>query len=106
MLQQFVMHHPYTAWYLFSTECRPDELHCGAEYRGAIYLSKQNEIGIAILQEHARKGYATQAIKALMEKHPRPYYFANVAPMNQPSHELFQGMGFELVQLTYRLEKP
>ena len=97
----FVLNHPYAAWYMVSSE----ELERTTNF-GAIYLTKQNEIGIGILAEHARKGYATAAIKALMAKHPRQHYLANVAPMNHASHTLFQGLGGELVQLTYKISKP
>lgn len=104
--KNFVQHHPYTVWYMILTEDLQKANGQLTNVVGAIYLTKQDEIGICILKEFQGKGYATEAIQALMKKHPRREYLANVAPMNKPSHELFQGMGFELVQLTYRISAP
>lgn len=102
-----VMHHPHVVWYMILAGTA---LYSAAEESftnmvGAIYLSQQSEIGIGILKEFQHKGYAKQAIEALMAKHPRPHYLANVAPANQPSHELFQGMGFEMIQMTYKFSR-
>lgn len=96
--KSFILAHPYTAYYLVFPEAKGDPV-------GSIYLTKQDEIGIAIAAEHARKGYAVAAIQALMKKHPRKKYLANIAPMNDPSHKLFQGMGFELIQMTYAIHE-
>ncbi len=99
--REFVAHHPYAAWYLIMSHA-----HLGSPSVGAIYLTQRAEIGIGVLEGYRRAGVAQAAIKALMAKHPRPHYYANVAPMNQASHNLFQGIGGELVQLTYKISKP
>lgn len=91
----FVENKPYKYWYLIEVD--------GA-YVGAIYLGKENEIGIGILKEHQRKGYGKQAIKMLMETHQGPF-LANVAPGNEISHKLFQSLGGTHIQCTYKLEK-
>lgn len=90
----FVESQPYKNWYL---------IEVNSVYVGAIYLGKNNEIGIGILKEHQRKGYATSAIKMLMEKHEGPF-LANVAPKNKPSHDLFLNLGGELKQMTYEIQ--
>lgn len=95
---------PYRAWEIIETE---DGVPVGA-----VYLTNRNEVGIAILKDHQRKGYASQAVKAITERYAplsaipgaRPgYYVANVAPSNTPSQKLFDGLGAKLHQLTYRL---
>ena len=97
--RSFVQNHPYKFWALV----RSDDAAWGCPDVGAIYLSKQNEIGIAILKEYQGKGYATAAIKELMAKHGRLQYLANVAPQNEASHSLFRKLGGKIIQMTYQL---
>ncbi len=98
----FVENHPYEAWYL---------IHNGNCLIGAIYLSKPgspsvpgNEIGIDLFREFQGKGYGTEAVKLLMEKHGPRRYCANVSPTNEASQAMFKSLGFKLVQYTYALE--
>lgn len=88
----FVDSRPYQHWYL---------IDCG-DYVGGVYLSKQREIGIGVLQKHWGHGYGKSAILMLMEKHPGEF-LANVAPANRVSIELFADLGFRHIQNTYRL---
>ena len=76
-----------------------------------VLILKNNEIGIGILKEHQRKGYARAAIEALMKAHtPGPGvpglrssgFLANVAPTNAASIALFEKLG-KVIQWTYRL---
>jgi RimJ/RimL family protein N-acetyltransferase len=90
----FVLGRPYAAWYVVMAN--------GAMV-GSVYLSKHDEIGIQIDKRHNGKGYAMDAIRALMERHPRERYLANIAPGNAKSIMLFGDAGFKLVQLTYEL---
>jgi RimJ/RimL family protein N-acetyltransferase len=78
---------------------------------GAVYMTKPpkpsvagNEIGIFILRECQGHGYGPRAIKLLMEKHGNIRYLANIAPTNEISIKMFEGLGFKLVQHTYSLE--
>jgi RimJ/RimL family protein N-acetyltransferase len=89
---RFVESRPYEAWYFI-----------GDEPLGACYLSKQNEIGVFLFREHQGKGHGRDAIKAIMEKHGRRRYLANVSPQNDRSRFLFAGLGFKCVQQTYEL---
>jgi len=89
----FVASRPYSAWYLVVD---------GGLSVGAIYLSRLDEIGIAISREMQGRGYAQVAIIELMEKHPRKRYLANVAPGNEASHKLFGRMG-KVIQSTYEV---
>ena len=86
----FVATHPYMHWYL---------IDCG-DLVGATYLSYKREIGIGILLQYRRHGYATNAVKMLMEKHPGPF-LANVNHRNEKSIRLFRSLGFNQIQVTY-----
>lgn len=90
----FVRSRPYRAWYL-----------CHVKHRvvGAIYLSKQGEIGIFIFKAHRGHGYGKQAVKALMDKHPGNF-LANINPANEASIKFFEKLGFRPMQVTYEKE--
>jgi RimJ/RimL family protein N-acetyltransferase len=88
----FVDSRPYLYWYL---------IDCG-DYVGAVYLSKQREIGIGVLAQFWGHGYGKSAIQMLMAKHPGKF-LANVAPGNRVSIELFADMGFRHIQNTYEI---
>ena len=87
----FVRSQPYAAWYLIAV---------GNATVGAIYLTHQCEIGIAIFHLHKRKGYASAAVKELMRLHPGKF-IANINPRNEASIRFFEGMGFAHIQNTY-----
>ncbi len=89
----FVESRPYLHWYLIDA----------GDFVGAVYLSKQREIGVGVLRRYRGNGYGRNAILALMEKHPGPF-LANVNPVNGDSIRLFAGLGFKLLQQTYALE--
>ena len=90
----FIDSKPYRAWYFVLAE--------GVAV-GAIYLTKQNEIGIAIYQSYCGNGYAWEAIEELMKRHDGPF-LANINPENYASIGLFRNLGFDLVQETYKHE--
>lgn len=89
----FVQSRPYREWYIIDDDGLPV---------GASYLSKQNEIGVFVFKEERGKGYGSFAIQSLIYRHADEQLFANVAPDNKGSQELFTGVGFELCQYTYR----
>ena len=100
---KFVLLFPYEAWYAIASERGVNV--------GTILLTKHNEIGIAILKDHQRRGYAKKAIEVLMRIHvPAPSipgqrssgFLANVAPTNAASIALFDHFG-KGIQWTYRL---
>jgi len=101
---RYVRSMPYRVWEIIENEEQVPV--------GAVYLTNRNEVGIAILQAHQGKGYATDAIKAVMARYaplaPIPggrtgYYVANVAPTNTASQKLFEKLGAKLMQYTYKL---
>ena len=102
----FIKSNPYTAWYIIEI----DHDHWSDGHvdhhilkAGAIYLSKQDEIGVAIKREHQGQHLGKQAIEQLMQRHVRPRYLANIAPDNMKSHKMFMGMGFKTIQNTLEL---
>lgn len=97
----FIAGRPYQDWYLITVD---------GTYVGAIYLTKPggksragDEIGVAILKAHRGKGYARAAIELLMQIHGARRYLANIAPGNEASIHLFEGLGFRHIQNTYEL---
>jgi [ribosomal protein S5]-alanine N-acetyltransferase len=55
------------------------------------------EIGYAILPEHRRQGYATEAVEALMgwaRTQGISHFVASVAPANEPSLAIIRKLGF------------
>jgi RimJ/RimL family protein N-acetyltransferase len=103
--RDFVLNHPYAAWYLIEEP----EL-AGGYAVGSIYLTKPprpsvagNEIGIFIRENYRGRGIGKKAIAALMEIHGPGRYLANVNPANVRSIGLFEGMGFVHCQNTYAL---
>lgn len=90
----FVNSHPYESWHFIVAEEGDDKL-------GAIYLSKQNEIGVFLFAEACGLGYGTEAICLLMMLHGPRRYLANINPRNTGSIKFFGKLGFRLCQLTY-----
>lgn len=89
----FVFERPYTAWYIITRNGRS---------AGSVYLTNNDEIGVAVVPEHQGEGLASSAIHRLMWLHPRNQYLANVAPDNEASHKLFSKLG-KIIQHTYRI---
>jgi len=96
--RQFVTRRPYEAWYAIE--------HCEDGHApirvGAIYLTRQREVGIFLLSPFHGMGWAREALKILRHAHPGPI-LANVAPSNIRSHEFFKAAGARLIQYTYEL---
>ncbi len=92
----FVKSKPYTKWYIIQNS----QIKIGS-----IYLSKYDEIGIFINEKFHGKGFATDALKLVIDKNPRTKYLANVNPKNIRSTKFFKKNNFKLIQHTYELEK-
>lgn len=92
---KFVMSKPYSNWYIIQYD---------DQSIGSIYLSKQSEIGIFLLNDAQGKGIGQQVLKLMLKKHPRSRYLANINPMNKNSIEFFTKNGFKLIQYTYELD--
>lgn len=105
----FVKRYPFRVWYLIEAE---------GVFVGMISLSRRNEIGIRIFQEHQRKGHGSWAIRELVEKWgcevansgrpsvQRAAFIANINPANAASKALFAALGFHHAQDTFVLDMP
>jgi RimJ/RimL family protein N-acetyltransferase len=89
---RFIEGRPYYDW---------NFVYVGDEIVGAIYLTDADEIGIFVYGKHRGLGYGRKAIIALMDKHGRRRYLANINPRNDPSRALFVSLGFAVCQHTY-----
>ena len=91
---EFVESRPYKHWYMI--ECDENGTV------GTTYLTNQNEIGISIFNQFKGNGYGVRAVTLLMETHKGPF-LANVSPLNKPSRNLFEKLGGQIIQVTYKL---
>ncbi len=103
----FYLSRPYLAWYLI---CKDEE---GLDILGACYLTKHNEIGIALYRNAQGMGYASAALTKLMCRWKWQIkqgtedigelrrFLANIAPGNERSKAFFAKHGFRLIQETY-----
>ena len=93
---EFVMSEPYTNWYI---------IECDKKNVGAIYLSKQDEIGISINNDYEYDQIAKTALKSLMKLNPRKRYLANVGPNDVRSQEFLLKNGFTGLEHIYEMKK-
>lgn len=91
----FVESHPYQYWALVEVD---------GEVVGAVYLTRQDEIGISIYKAHRGKGFGPNAVRMLMEYMGPRNYLANINPLNEASARMFKKLGFSICQHTYRLD--
>ena len=99
----FIESKPYEAWYLIELLLGITEIGYTYRFIGAIYLTKQDDIGLAISEAWQHQGHGTAAVQQLKTLHPRPRYFANVAPANLASQQFWLKQGFKPLQVTYEL---
>ena len=72
----------------------------GAEYLKP-YAPDSVEFGYTIFSDHRRQGYASEAVKALMDwairEHAVTRFIVSISPVNQPSLRIAQKFGFRKV---------
>lgn len=99
----FIASKPFRYWYL---------IDAGSRRVGAIEVTNSNEIGIAVLEEHQRKGHAREALTMFLQTHkPLPpipairngRWLANIATRNEKSKDFFWHAGFRPLQETWAL---
>lgn len=93
---EFYESRPYKHWFMILND---DQVALGA-----VYLTHNNEIGIHIFKQFRGRGYGLEAVEMLMAKYPGETFLANVNPSNEASIRLFQSLGGEHIQNTYRLK--
>jgi RimJ/RimL family protein N-acetyltransferase len=103
----FMAAKPYRAWCLVNAGASPQSI-----YVGAVTLTPNNEVGVFILREFQRRGYARAALIELMRAYkPMPgiaavrpgHFVANVNPKNEASIALFTSLGGRHIANTYEL---
>jgi len=90
---EFMHGAPYVCWLLILTDV--------GDVAGAIYLSKRDEIGVALFKSYQGRGIGESAVKELIRLHPRRRFLANVNPANEASAGFFRKLGFKEIQRTY-----
>ena len=90
----FILSNPYTIWYIIEYE---------EEKTGSIYLSKQDEIGISLVDNSLYDKIGKSVIKSLIKNNPRKRYLANVSPQNKKLQDFFVNNGFTGLEYTYEM---
>jgi len=62
---------------------------------GHVHIMQNNEIGYAIIPQFQNKGIGTEAVKKIMEMHPRERYFLTIHNQNKASIRLAEKNGFQ-----------
>ena len=92
---EFVISEPYTSWYIIKAD---------KKNVGAIYLSKQDEVGISIKKDYKYEQIAEPALKLLIKLNPRKRYLANTSPNDVRSQEFFLKNGFNGFEYVYEIK--
>ena len=93
---EFVMSKPYTNWYIIEYD---------KKNVGAIYLSKQDEIGISVNNDYEYDQIAKHALKLLMKLNQRKRYLANTSPKDVRSQEFLLKNGFTGLEYVFEMTK-
>ena len=93
---KFVMSKPYTNWYIIEYD---------KKNVGAIYLSKQDEIGISVNNDYEYDQIVKPALKLLMKLNQRKRYLANTSPKDVRSQEFLLKNGFTGLEYVYEMIK-
>ena len=93
---KFVMSKPYTNWYIIEYE---------KKNVGAIYLSKQDEIGISINNDYEYDQIVKSALELLMKLNQRKRYLANTSSKDVRSQEFLLKNGFTSLEYVYEMKK-
>jgi len=93
---KFVMSKPYTNWYIIEYD---------KKNVGAIYLSKQDEIGISVSNDYEYDQIVKPALKLLMKLNQRKRYLANTSPKDVRSQEFLLKNGFTGLEYVYEMIK-
>ena len=90
----FILSNPYTIWYIIEYE---------GKKIGSVYLSKQDEIGISLVDDSLYDKIGKSVIKLLIKNNPRKRYLANVRPQNKKLQDFFVNSGFTGLEYTYEM---
>ena len=90
----FILSNPYTIWYTIEYE---------GEKTGSIYLSKQDEIGISLVDNSLYDKIGKSIIKLFIKNNPRKRYLAKISPQNKKLQNFFVNNGFTSLEYTYEI---
>ena len=90
----FILSNPYTIWYIIEYE---------GKKIGSVYLSKQDEIGISLVDNSLYNKIGKSIIKLLIKNNPRKRYLAKVSPQNKKLQDFFVNNGFTGLEYTYEI---
>ena len=74
----------------------------GEKRVGRIYVTNQNEVGIAIKEDCQGKNYGGEALDEVIKMNKD--LLANISPSNLVSQHFFEKRGFKLIQYTYKYD--
>ena len=89
---KFIKSKPYSKWYIILKS---------KQKIGSIYLSKNDEIGISLMENVQGKNLGSKVLELIIKRNPRKRYLANINPNNLYSRKFFEKNGFELIQHTF-----
>ena len=90
----FILSNPYAIWYIIEYE---------GKKIGSVYLSKQDEIGISLVDNSLYDKIGKSVIKLLIKNNPRKRYLAKVSPQNKKLQNFFVNNGFIGLEYTYEI---
>ena len=90
----FILSNPYAVWYIIEYE---------GKNIGSIYLSKQDEIGISLVDNSLYDKIGKSIIKLLIKNNPRKRYLSKVSPQNKKLQNFFVNNGFTGLEYTYEI---
>ena len=90
----FILSNPYTIWYIIEYE---------GKKIGSVYLSKQDEIGISLVDNSLYDKIGKSIIKLLNKNNPRKRYLAKVSPQNKKLQNFFVNNSFRGLEYTYEM---
>ena len=91
----FILSNPYTIWYIIEYE---------GKKIGSVYLSKQDEIGISLIDNSLYDKTGKSIIKSLIKNNPRKRYLAKTSPQNKKLQNFFVNNGFRGLEYTYEMK--
>ena len=66
-----------------------------AEKIGHVHIMQNNEIGYSVIPQFQNKGTGTEAVKKIIEMHPREKYFLTIHNQNKASIRIAEKNGFQ-----------
>lgn len=71
---------------------------------GICYITHKNEIGIFVSKKYQKLGFGKKALQYVLHFYGNETILANINPNNEVSRKLFEGLGAELIQVTYAIK--